>query len=256
MLRELEQIMRRVQPMFLNRDKIRVMEKNGHANYVTNVDLEIQEYLKKALLGMIPEAAFVGEEQKNEKLGEGLSWVVDPIDGTTNFLREWKFSAVSVALLENKIPILAGIYQPFTNELFTAEKNKGAFLNREKINVSQIPFERAVVGFGTSPYQPELAEKSLKLACDFLKHTADLRRTGSAALDLAYIACGRQDIFFELNLSPWDVAAGALLVEEAGGIFQMPLSEQIQFERSAAVLATNASCAKEALHLFLLNQKQ
>ena len=116
--------------------------------------------------------------------------------------------------------------------------------------MSQTPFRKALVGFGTSPYQPEFAERSLKLACAFLKQAGDLRRTGSAALDLAYVACGRQDIFFELHLSPWDVAAGALLVEEAGGVFQMPMLPEIQFSGETAILASNLVCAEEALRLY------
>ena len=217
---------------------------------MTNIDTEVQDVLREKLGQLIPEAAFIGEEQINGTLGEGLSWVVDPIDGTMNFMREWNFSAVSVALLEKGKPVLACIYQPYRDEIFMAKKNEGAFLNRKPISVSQTPFRKALVGFGTSPYQPEFAERSLKLACAFLKQAGDLRRTGSAALDLAYVACGRQDIFFELHLSPWDVAAGALLVEEAGGVFQMPMLPEIQFSGETAILASNLVCAEEALRLY------
>lgn len=250
MLSKLIEIVRGTQPIIFKREKLAVAEKEGHANIVTNVDIEVQNYLKKMLAELIPEAAFIGEEQVNQTLGSGFSWIVDPIDGTTNFYREWEFSAVSVALLKDKAPIMACIYQPYKNEIFTAQKDVGAFLNNQRIYVSNTQFEHALVGFGTAPYYGNLAESGMKLALAFLKKAGDLRRTGSAALDLAYLACGKQDIFFELNLSPWDVAAGALLVEEAGGVFKMPLCDSVQFEKPAAVLATNQICAEQAFRLF------
>lgn len=253
MINEVVKIVRRTGPKIVQSQRLSIIEKKGHANYVTNVDIEIQEYLKEQLLDLLPGSAFIGEEQKNRKLDDAPSWLVDPIDGTMNFCRGWDFSAVSIALLEKRTPILACIYQPYKEEMFTAQKNKGAFLNNQPIHVSDVEFERAMVGFGTSPYQAELAERGMRLALSFLQHTGDLRRSGSAALDLAYIACGRQDVFFELHLSPWDVAAGALLVEEAGGVFQMPLCGQVQFEKPAAVLATNKRCQDAAVRLFKKN---
>lgn len=250
MINKIADIVKSVRPMLLRPQKLQVKDKEGHANYVTNVDVSVQNYLKERLLHLLPGSVFIGEEQENQMLGDGPTWIIDPIDGTMNFFRGWGFSAVSVALLENKMPSLACIYQPFADELFTARKNHGAFLNWHRIQVSDVEFGRALTGFGTSPYQPELARQSMRLALSFLQHTGDLRRSGSAALDLAYVACGRQDIFFELNLSPWDVAAGALLVEEAGGCFQMPLCGSVQFEKPAAVLATNRKCRKQAENLF------
>ena len=136
------------------------------------------------------------------------------------------------------------------NEMFLAEKGKGAFLNGQKIQVSDVDFSHALVGVGTAPYQEELAGKSMELALAFLQHAGDLRIMGSAALNLAYVACGRQDIFVELSLSPWDVAAGALLVEEAGGTFQMPLCGEVLFTKPAAVLAANGECIEAAAGLF------
>ena len=120
----------------------------------------------------------------------------------------------------------------------------------EKITVSAHSFERALVAFGTSPYHAALAERSMKLALTFLQNTADIRRSGSAAVDLAHVACGRQDVFFEITLKPWDFAAGALLVTEAGGRLMMPFEDgEIRFDCSRGILAANALCAKPALEL-------
>lgn len=249
-MHEIENIVREAGNKILNSGKVMVTSKEGHANYVTNIDFEVEDFLKKELLSLLPGSVFIGEEQKNQILDERPTWVVDPIDGTLNFYRGWACSAVSVALLENKVPVLACIYQPYKNEMFTAQKSSGAFLNHERIHVSDVAFEQAVVGFGTSPYYPELARRSMMLAMDFLQHAGDLRRCGSAAYDLACLACGRQDVFFELCLSPWDVAAGALLVEEAGGSFQMPFCTEVQFEKPAAILAANQKCIQEAVRLW------
>ncbi len=250
MTEKIKDIVQTAGNMIVKPQKLSVMGKEGHANYVTNMDIEVEEYLKAQLTQMLPGSIFIGEEQKNQELDDRLTWIVDPIDGTTNFCRGWAFSAVSVALLENKMPVLGCIYQPFKKEMFWAEKGKGAYLNGERIRVSDVDFPQALVGVGTSPYQEELAGKGMELALAFLQHAGDLRILGSAALDLAYVACGRQDIFFELRLSPWDVAAGALLVEEAGGVFQMPLCGEVQFEKPAAVLAANGNCIEQAASLF------
>lgn len=256
MLNEVVSIARGVRDFFVHPPRVETHQKDGHANFVTNVDIDVQCQLEQALLKLLPGSALIGEEKKNQGLSDRPTWVVDPIDGTTNFLRGRDYSSVSIALLENQRPVLACVYQPFRDEVFTAALNGGAFLNGQRIHVSEIAFERALVGFGTAPYDTSLAESSMKLALRFLQHCADLRRTGSAALDLAEVACGRQDVFFELCLSPWDIAAGALLVQEAGGVFSMPLLEKPQFAQPAAVLASNQRCAAEAWELFCSFMKE
>jgi len=245
-----ERIAREAGRIILSFGEFRVEEKEGHANFVTNVDCAVQEYLAEALAGLLPDSCFIGEEQENDALTDAPTWVIDPVDGTTNLIHNCRQSAVSIALLENKQPVLAAVYQPYTNELFFAAKGRGATLNGEKIAVSSHPFNHALVAFGTSPYHAALAERSMKLALAFLQNAADIRRSGSAALDLAHIACGRQDVFFEITLKPWDFAAGALLVTEAGGRLMMPFEEgDIRFDCSRGILAANALCAEKALTL-------
>jgi len=246
MKQALQAIVRQAGEIILNAEAFRVEQKEGHANFVTSVDEEVQRFLIDELTKLLPGSAVIGEEQENEPLTETPTWVIDPLDGTSNFIHNYRFSAISVALLENREPVTGVVYQPYAQELFYAEKGCGAFLNDQPIHVSATPIQQALVGFGTSPYNTELAEKSMQAALWFLQHAADVRRCGSAALDLAYVAAGRQDVYFELILRPWDYAAGALLVEEAGGCFAMPQLERRDFNQSTAVLATNPDCFRTA----------
>ena len=245
-----ERIAREAGRIILSFGEFRVEEKEGHGNFVTTVDCAVQDYLAGALADLLPGSCFIDEEQENDALTDAPTWVIDPVDGTCNLIHNYRQSAVSIALLENKTPVLGAIYQPYTDELFFAIKGLGATLNGEKIAVSSHPFDHALVCFGTSPYHPHLAEKSMKLALAFLLNAADIRRSGSAALDLAYVACGRQDAYFEVTLKPWDFAAGALLVTEAGGKLLMPFEDgEIRFDCSRGVLAANSLCAEPALKL-------
>ena len=247
---ELERIAREAGRIMLSFGEFRVEEKEGHANFVTSVDCAVQEYLAGALSKLLPGSRFIGEEQENDSLTDAPTWVIDPVDGTTNLIHNYRQSAVSIALLHNRQPVLAAVYQPYADELFFAAKGCGASLNGESIAVSAQPFHRALVGFGTSPYHAALAEKSMHLALAFLRDAADVRRCGSAALDLAYVACGRQDIFFEITLKPWDFAAGALLVTEAGGKLMMPFDGgEIRFDSPRGILVANPLCAEKALKL-------
>ncbi|MBR5545970.1 MAG: inositol monophosphatase [Clostridia bacterium] len=246
MKQSLQTIVRKAGELILNAEAFRVEQKEGHANFVTSVDEEVQRFLIAELQQLLPGSCIIGEEQENEALTDAPTWVIDPLDGTTNFIHSYRFSAISVALLENRMPVLGVVYQPYTNELFFAEKGKGACLNDHPIHVSNTSIDHALIGFGTSPYNVELADKSMKAALYFLQHAADVRRCGSAALDLAYVAAGRQDVYFELILRPWDYAAGSLLVQEAGGCFAMPELEEADYGRSTAVLAANPECMKIA----------
>lgn len=246
MLQQIAAIAKEAGALMLRAQDAAAHQKEGHFNFVTDADVAVQSYVKGALLSILPGARFFAEEQENEALTNAPTFVVDPIDGTLNFMRRRNVSAVSIALLEKKRPIIGVIYNPYADELFTAQTGGGAFCNDHPIHVSQAPFQNALVAFGTSPYDAELADRSLRTAQAFLIQAGDLRRTGSAAVDLCDVACGRADVFFELRLRPWDVAAGSLIVQEAGGRFFSLEHDAPYYDSASGVLACNRTCEADA----------
>ncbi len=200
-----------------------VNEKSGSrgANFVTKYDVAVQNFMMNEIKKNIPSAFFIAEEKENDSsvLEGEYCFVIDPIDGTKNFINDYRHSCISLAMISRGETVFGAIYDPYMNEMFTAEKGKGAKLNGKPMRVSERPIETAIVAFGTSPYYKDaFADKTFDLAKEIFRTASDVRRTGSAALDLAYLAAGRNDAFFEFLLSPWDFAVGVLLVSEAGGI--------------------------------------
>lgn len=196
-----------------------MIEEKGFANYVTEVDYKVQELLTARLRKIIPGSNVIGEESKDNIYDiEKPTWIVDPVDGTTNLMYGYKHSAISVALYKEKAPYMGFIYNPYLNEMFFAEAGKGAFLNGIQIKVTKNEsLEECLAGFGTTPYDRSKSEKTFKIITNLFKRCRDVRRSGSAALDMAYVACGRLDLFFEMTLQPWDYAAGLIILSEAGG---------------------------------------
>ena len=222
------------------RSTMAIDSKEGPANFVTEYDRKVQELLEKELNQIVPDARFIGEEENTNTASEkGKYFIVDPIDGTTNFIKDYHMSCISVALLEDGEVQIGVIYNPDLDEMFWALKGKGAYCNDRRIQVSEQPLSNGLVLFGTSPYNKELHKKSFEMAYDFFCQALDMRRSGSAALDLCSIAAGRAELYFELRLSPWDYAAGSLLVEEAGGIITTVEGEKLRFDRPCSVLAKN-----------------
>lgn len=217
-----------------------VNAKDGHANFVTTYDKKVQEELRGKLLEILPEAVFVGEEEDiHASIEKGYAFIVDPIDGTTNFIKDYHASAISVGLLKDGIRIFGAVYNPYLDEMFFAEKGKGAFRNGTPIHVSKQPLSNGIVLFGTAPYYEEMAKQSFEMAYHYFKQALDIRRSGSAAIDLCSIAAGRAELYFEMKLSPWDYAAGSLIVEEAGGIVTTMEGTPITLDLPCSVLATN-----------------
>ena len=245
----IEEAAREAGRIILREGGAREFRKEGHFNFVTEADLHVQEALKRCLGEILPEAVFYAEEQENARLTEAFTWIVDPIDGTLNFMRSRDCSAVSIALLKDREPVAGVIYDPFRDEMFAAEKGRGAYRNGHRLAVPGHTFENAMIAFGTSPYNSALARETMARATRFLLEAGDLRRTGSAAIDLCSVACGRSDVFFELQLSPWDFAAGALIVEEAGGVFLQFREKERTFDKKTAILACCPSCLKDALRI-------
>jgi myo-inositol-1(or 4)-monophosphatase len=251
LITNIQNIIREAGSQMLRLQQPEVYTKSGHANYVTEGDLFVQQFLIAELAAILPDSLFFAEEKEDNVLTDQFTWVIDPIDGTLNYMRGRSCSSISVALLKDRHPVLGLIYNPYLDELFQAEAGHGAWLNGKKIKVSSVPFRQAVVSFGTSPYYADLAGKSFQAAHLFLQQTADLRRTGSAAIDLCDVACGRSDVFFELRLSPWDFAAGTLIVTEAGGCFGMPEAGEIRYDQPGCVLVANQDCFEPAKQIVL-----
>ncbi len=224
-----------------DREKMAIDIKSGFADLVTEYDKNIQEQLADGLKKILPEAKFIGEEGSSDELTEdGYAFVVDPIDGTTNFIKDFHMSAISVALLKGKEVAAGVVYNPYLDEIFYAIKGQGAYCNGKKINVSSQPINNALILFGSSPYNKELFKNTIEILSEYFNKALDIRRSGSAALDLCSVACGRAELYFELQVSPWDFAAGKLLVEEAGGVVTNLEGESLSFEGKTSILAKNS----------------
>lgn len=216
---ELEALLKKAGKLFADRNAAAHTREKGVADYVTEVDFAVQQFIRRRLEELYPEVQFLSEEKSNEEIDkDGLVWVLDPVDGTTNLIHDYRASVISLALMQKGSVVLGIIYNPYTDELFSAQKGKGSYCNGQKIEVSGAEtMEKCLISIGTSPYYKEMAEKNFKVFQAIFKDCQDIRRSGSAALDLAYVACGRIEAYFERNLKIWDYAAGMLLVRESGG---------------------------------------
>lgn len=214
-----------------------VYAKEGHANFVTSADLASQNFLVERLAPLLPGAHFFAEEQEENVLAPGYNWVIDPIDGTTNFMRGMRASSISVALTRDGVCVLGVVYNFYTGELFSALRGKGARLGGKPLHVADVPLDQALIFVGTAPYDRNLMEGSLFVMRELFASCGDLRRGGSAAIDLCCVAAGRADAFFEARLSPWDYAAASLIIEEAGGSVSSVAPYALDFQSKAPVLA-------------------
>ncbi len=196
-----------------------LVHKKGTANYVTEVDFAVQDYLINRLSTLLPNSNFISEESETNVFSlDKATWIIDPLDGTTNFMYDYKCSAISVALFIDKKPFLGIVYNPNTNEMFTAMSGEGAYLNDNKIHVSKCAtLSDSLIAFGTTPYQKYNSKKTFNIVEEVFSKSRDVRRSGSAALDIAFTACGRTDAYFEMLLQPWDFAGGLVILEESGG---------------------------------------
>lgn len=213
------EIVKQAGAMFGNRVAADHIQIKGAADFVTEVDTQVQNFVQGKLYELYPQIQFMGEEKSNEEIDpEAPVWILDPVDGTTNLIRDYKCSAVSLALFENRKPVLGIVFDPYRDELFSAKKGEGCYLNGKQVFVSKVKsMDQSLVAIGTSPYYKEMAEENFELFKNIFKDCLDVRRSGSAAIDLAHVACGRIDCYFERRLKIWDYAAGMLLVREAGG---------------------------------------
>ncbi len=226
-----------------------VTAKEGKKNFVTKYDVAVQDFLFKELGKVFPEAEFVGEESENNFESKALRFIIDPIDGTTNFMQDYRCSCISVALCRENDVVAGVVYNPYTDEIFSAEKGGGAFLNSKRIKVSDRPLSDGLALFGTSPYHPENTDETFVLLRKVFDFSRDIRRSGSAAYDICMIACGRCEVFFEKGLQPWDIAAGTLILKEAGGTALNYKGGEIDFSMPNDVIFANPAAYKEFISL-------
>lgn len=241
-------VVREAGRLLFDRAATRAIENKGPTDFVTDVDLTVQKTLKAKLAELTPEIAFVGEENASAiDLSQNL-WILDPVDGTTNLIHNLQHSAISLALVEQGTVTAGIVYNPFVEEMYTALKGAGARLNGAPIAVSgTCELADALMHVGTNAGHRELADISFRWLRTFYDKARDIRRFGSAALDLCYVACGRGDGFVEKALMPWDVAAGILILEEAGGTTSAEDGTPIPLDRLSSVVASNGKIHPEIL---------
>lgn len=235
-----------------NVGKIKNIErkKGQETNLVTEIDKQSEALIIKKIHQHFPSHDILGEESGAHELKSEYRWIIDPLDGTTNYTHGVPIYSVTIGI-EYKKEIIAGvIYDPNADELFSAEKGQGAFLNGKKIRVSstdQLINSLLVTGF---PYNvKENPDQVVDHFVRFLPVAQGIRRLGSAALDLAYVACGRFDGYWEVFLNPWDKAAGIILVKEAGGMVTTFTGSETDIVYTANTLATNGLIHKDMLHI-------
>ena len=240
-IEELEHLLRQAGNLFQDRTAAGQVQTKGIADYVTAVDYAVQQYIQERIEVSYPDIQFLSEEKANQEIDQsGLVWVLDPVDGTTNLIHDYHTSCISLALMGGGEVVLGMIYNPYSKELFQAKKGGGSYLNGERITVSgATQMEESLIAIGTSPYHKEMADENFELFKRLFLDCQDIRRSGSAALDLAHVACGRLEGYFEIGLKIWDFAAGMLLIEEAGGRVTTFAGSAVDVTRPSDILSSN-----------------
>ena len=215
----IESAEREAAELILHAHGILAETKSGRRDVVTEYDRRVQALLMQRLSEAVPGAHYFCEElDERDRLDAEQLFIIDPIDGTMNFVHGFHHSCISVAYAERGEVLAGAIYNPYMDELFTAAKGEGAYLNGRPIRVTDEGLAGSVVCYGTAPYNPELTDRTFETAKKLYAASLDLRREGSAALDLCTVAAGRAGLYFEMKVSLWDYAAGDLIVREAGGV--------------------------------------
>ena len=225
------------------------IEVKGLHDFVTYVDKSSEKQIIESLLPLIPNAGFIAEENTLSTKGEEYNWIIDPLDGTTNFIHGVPCFAISIALMYKNELVLGIIYEINQKEMFYGWKNGGVYLNGKKISVSKNEnLDKSLLATGFPYYDYQYINEYMDLFVYCMKNTRGLRRLGSAAVDLAYVACGRFEGFYEYGLRAWDVAAGAFLVAEAGGKVS-DFSGNNDYIFGKEIIATNTPIFEEFLNV-------
>ena len=252
MLKEIIDVVKKAGDIYKSAgEDLGVSKKGSNVNLVTKYDKMIQEFLFEELKKIVPDAHFMGEEgDENKEVTDGYCFIIDPIDGTTNFIYGYQRSAISVGLAKDKELYLGVVLDPDLDNIFYAEKGKGAFLNGKPIHINDADMENSLVQFGTCPYEHEFADKTFELAKQLFLKAIEVRRSGTAALDICYVAAGKSDFFFELILRPWDWAAATVILEEAGGIAKTAEGNDVDPSKIQSYICGNKKNIKEFYEIY------
>lgn len=216
-----------------------IYDKEGHNNYVTSMDIAAQKYIIEKLTPLLEGAEFLAEEKENAVNPEKYRWIIDPIDGTTNYMKGFGHSCVSIALAKEETGLLGVVYDIFRGDLYVGIQGKGATLNGKAISVSDAELGKALVIFGTATYYEKMRRQTYQIVEPLGLRCGDVRRTGAAVLDICYTASGKADGFFELYLQPWDYAAGLIILKEAGGLYAPVYGEKFDFLNPSGICCGN-----------------
>ncbi|WP_395019409.1 inositol monophosphatase family protein [Robinsoniella peoriensis] len=228
-----------------------ISEKSGYANFVTAFDCQIQEFLVERLKAVFPEAGFIGEENHmQEPLGEGYYFIIDPIDGTTNFIHDYHHSCISVGVAYQGKGFAGVVYNPYLDEMYWAKKGEGAYCNDGRLTVKDVSLEESIVAFGCARYNSEETDRSFDFAKKLYLQSHGIRNGGSSTLDICRIASGRNGLYFEMLLQPWDYAAASVILEEAGGVITTMDGTPITLDAPCSILAGSPVVWEESMGLW------
>lgn len=241
------EIVKSTKKIVLNETMQKDVHLKGQADFVTAVDTEVSAWIKQQLSESFPGHGFFSEEEKSAL--SDPCWILDPIDGTTNLVYGYRQSSVSLALYKDGEIAFGVVYNPFTDECFTAYKKNGAFLGGKRITVSNRSFSQSIIEFGAGSTHKQDADDNFLLAKQVFNNVVDLRRICSSALSICYIADGRIDGYFEKILKPWDYAAGSLILTEAGGVLSDYSGAPLRFDCPTTIIAGNVDTHKNLLQI-------
>ncbi len=224
------------------------VSQKGEKDFVTEIDLKISDLLCETLPKLVKDSVVISEEGNKEQPKEKYCWIIDPIDGTNNLIYDLPAYAISIGLLENKIPVLGVVHNPKTKEMFWAVKGQGAYCNEERIFVCKdSSVSKTLILAETNPYYNRKENKFHQIMDGIFCDCIDYRITGSAALDCCYVACGRGGAFVAQNLKPWDYTAGQIILEEAGGRLTQWTGQGLSYYGDTTALASNGILHQEMM---------
>ena len=229
-----------------------VKSKGTVANQVTSNDVAVENFLKESLSRILPGSGFIAEESGHGGTETEYTWIIDPIDGTANYVRDLAGSGISVGLYKQMQPFIGVVYNPYRNELFSARKGAGAFCNGRRIHVSDRDFAHSCFCTSLSCYHKEQAHACAEILEQVYMRSDDFRRFGAAVIEMTALAAGRVELYFEMSLAPWDHAASRVIIEEAGGCVANVYDDEISYTGQTSYIAANTKENLEKLRSIIL----